>query len=790
VLLSENRLGFQLGAYDSSQTLVIDPVLSYSTYLGGSGSEVAPKIAVDSAFNFYVSGSTASADFPIPSGTTPFQGTLKGFANVFVAKFNPAGSAPLVFATYLGGSGTDTAAGIALDSGFNVYVAGTTSSGDFPTTASAFRTAPVPAGNHVFVSKLDPAGASLLYSTYLSGSSTDTAAGVAADATGDAFVAGTTQSADFPTTAGVLQPTSKATNQFFVSKVNTALSGTASLAYSTYLGGAAPAGGVAQGGGIAVDLSGNAYITGGTTFTDLPVTNAFQATLKAGVDAFVAKLNAGGTAVSYLSFLGGSGDDTGNALAVDSAGNAYVTGSTTSNDFTIPTGTTPFQTNNAGGTDAFVAKVNNPASGSIALVYFTYLGGSGTDVGLGVAADANQNAYVTGSTNSSDFNKKNPVQAALGGGTDAFVAKFDTSGNGQYSTYLGGSGNDRGTGVAVDILGNTLVAGDTASVDFPTVSPFQASPSGPSDAFVSRIGAVADLSFSAATATPAAVGLGNQVTFKYTIKNNGPDATTGVTVTDILPASGATFVSANASPGTCAAPTGTPSTLTCQVGTLANAGTATVNVILTPSTPGTLGNSASVSVSNNNSLDPTPGNNTASTSATVADYLLSVDNPTSVSVPAGQPATYTARITPVPTFPNSISLSCSGLPTATTCAFSTNPVPAITNSSPVTSALTLNTTARPATTAALNPMRGLWYAAWLPLLGVALAGVGSSGRKRALMGLLLVIVLSLGVLQLACGSDKKPTPPAGGTPAGTYTVNVAATSGSVSRTAQVTLVVQ
>lgn len=810
ILRDNNRVGFELGAYDRSRTLIIDPVLTYSTYLGGGGNEgctaVAgavksgcPAIAVDSAGNAYVAGTTTSANFP-PSGT-PYQATLSGVADIFIAKFNSTGTA-LTFSTYLGGSLTDTSAGVAADSGFNVIVAGTTNSADFPTngTNPAFQPTPLSSGNHVFVSKLDSTGSNLLYSTYLSGATgADSTTGLALDVHGRAYLTGTTTSTDFPTTTGAFQTASKATSQFFMSKVDPSLTGSGSLVYSTYLGGSAPASGVTVGGGIAVDTSSTSpsvLLTGGTSFTDMPVLNASQGTNAGGVDAFVAKFiptNASGTEQIYLTYLGGSGDDIGNGIAVDAGGSAYVTGSTTSSN--LPTaGTGPFQPAYGGGaSDAFLVKLNNPASGSsVALTYSTYLGGSGTDAGLAVAVDSLQGARVTGYTDSSNFPTKSPVQASSGGGFDAFAARIDTTATtataaGHYSTYLGGSGNDRGTGIAVDPQGASYVAGETASSNFPKQNPFQSSLSGSSDAFVSKLGSAVSLGI-AAVATPSATGVGNQVSFKYTITNNG-DLTTGVTFSDVLP-SGATFVSASTSPGSCGTPTGSPSTLTCSIGTLNAGATATVTVNLTPTVAGSIGNSGTVTVLGSTFTA------TASTSATVADFAITVAPP-SVEVPAGTPATYQVTVTPTAAFPNSVSLSCtSGLPAATACAFTNNPIPNL-NSGPQSRALNINTTARPNPTASLGPggsSGAPLYAAWLPVCGIALLGLrvgGKASRKRLMLtGVLLGGFFALILFQGGCGGSTTTTTPTGGTPAGTYDITVTGTSGTAVHTTTLELVVK
>jgi uncharacterized repeat protein (TIGR01451 family) len=814
LMLAPNQVGFEIGAYDRSRELIIDPALSYSSYLGGTGNEgcfaftgVAtsgcPAIAVDPGLNMYVTGPTSSTDFPPQPGVLK---SLVGTANLFVSKFDPTGKT-LLFSTYLGGDGTDTSAGIAVDSGFNVYVAGTTSSTNFP-TPNGFQSAPVPAGKHVFVSQLKPDGSALLYSTYLSGNGIDIATGLAIDNRSNAYVSGITTSSNFPVSSTPFQATPKATNQFFYSKVNALASGAASLAYSTYVGGSTPTTGIAMGGGIAVDANANVYITGGTNFTDMPVLNATQANSAGGLDAFVAKFNSSGTEL-YLTYFGGSADDIGYAITVDSGFNAYITGSTTSSGIPGVAGTQPFQpTGLKGGKDAFVAKIGNPASGSTIypLNYFTYLGGTTDDVGLAIAIDSIQNVRVSGWTKSSDFPTTNATSVqpgGFGGATDAFAARIDTttttsSTAGEWATFLGGSAVDNGTGVAVDANGTTYMAGDTASSNFPTLNPFQASLSGPSDIFISKLIGVSTLSFPTpfpptSTAanplvSPNPVGAGNQVTFTYSIVNNGPDTATNVIFNDVVPA-GATFNSATASSGSCVAQP-VNNVETCVIGTIVPSmnTAATVKVVLTPTTVGPLGNSANVTANGSG--------NTASAFGTVSvtDFQISISSQNPVTVTAGSPASYTVVVGPLPsgaTYNSQVSLSCSGLPTGATCAFSTTPV-TIPSSAPVSSVATINTTARPVTTAAV-PFSSPGYGTWLPVSGLALVGLGigsRTSRRRLLAGLAVSGFISLTLLQPACSSSKSTTTPTTGTPAGTYTVTITGTSGSAARSTTATLIVQ
>jgi hypothetical protein len=487
LLKGAHRLGFQIAAYDQSRPLVIDPALFYSTYLGGSGldgSGSAPgvSIAVDDSGNAYVTGTTGSTDFPTTAGAfQPTFGGGYGSNDAFVTKLNPTGSG-LVYSTYLGGSGNypgDVGRAIAVDALGNAYVTGVTNSADFPTTAGAFQTT---ANGGAFVTKLDPTGSALVYSTYftigstsdlavdtvgnayltgqassalsptpgafqttpsglddahvtklnstgsalvystyLGGSSSDRAISIAVDTLGNAYVVGDTFSTDFPTTPGAFQPGLVGAPGGFVTKLNPLGTG---LVYSTYLSGT----GGATPNGIAIDTSANAYVTGTTCSTDFPTTlGAFQPTFAGdfgACDAFVTKLNSTGSALAYSTYLGGTGQDAGRGIAVDTAGNAYVTGTTESADFP----TTPGTIQRAfGGSirDVFVSKLNPLGSG---LVYSTYLGGSGQEGEVSdIAVDTlpNPNAYVVGFTDSADF----PVtpgafQSALRGGFDFFVVKI------------------------------------------------------------------------------------------------------------------------------------------------------------------------------------------------------------------------------------------------------------------------------------------------------------------------------------------------------------------------------
>ena len=482
VLNDKHQIGFRVGKYDPARPLVIDPVLVYSTYLGGSSFDEGFAIAIDGSGNAYVTGSTQSTNFPTAN---PLQAKFGGGAyifigDVFLAKVNAAGSA-LMYATYLGGSSADAGYGIAVDKAGNAYVTGETASSDFPTKNPLQGT--YAGGWDAFVAKVSPDGSGLVYSTFLGGSSGDAGNGIAVDGTGNAYVTGGTSGFGFPTTKDALQPNSGGNSDAFVAKLNPTGS---ALVYSTYLGGSSDE----TGRGIAVDGAGSAYVTGETFSSNFPTKIPLQSALGKNPftsDAFVAKISPEGSALVYSTYLGGSDPDVGHGIAVDGAGNACVTGKTNSFDFPTRNPLQPLFGGNPFITDAFLAKIN--ADGS-ALVYSTYLGGSLTDVGRGIAVDGDGNAYVTGGTDSPDFPTKYPLQPYFGGQNDAFVVKVNPTGSALvYSTNLGGKYDDVGRGIAVDASGNAFVTGGTASTDFPVnAAAFQKSISGFSDAFVAKVG--------------------------------------------------------------------------------------------------------------------------------------------------------------------------------------------------------------------------------------------------------------------------------------------------------------
>ena len=458
--------GFRLGSYDHTQPLIVDPALYYSTYLGGSASDNANALAVDGLGNTYVTGGTASANFPTANA---LQGSLRGTGDVFVTKINAAGTAR-IYSTFLGSTGVDEGKGIAVDSVGEVYVTGSAGFSDFP-LKNAIQSTWGGSGD-AFLTKLDSTGSNIVYSTYLGGNATDYGTAIALDATGSAYMTGVTFSTNFPTVAA-FQAAKGAQQDAFVAKINP--SGSAWL-YVTYLGGNS----VDEAYGIAVDAAGNAYLTGQTQSTNFPVQSPFQSTDHGGAEGFVTKINPAGSALVYSTYLGGSGNDNGTAIAVDASGSAFVTGITASEDFPLANAIDITLGSHAVD-DVFIARLNPAGS---ALVYSTFVGGASEDDAYAIAIDKADNAYVTGRTNSSDYPLVNPIQATRTA-FDMFVTEINPSGSALlFSTFVGGSGNDAGRGIAIDSLGNIHIAGESASADFPVAKAVQPVFGGIQDAYV------------------------------------------------------------------------------------------------------------------------------------------------------------------------------------------------------------------------------------------------------------------------------------------------------------------
>jgi hypothetical protein len=485
--------GFHVGAYDKTKPLVIDPALFFSGFIGGSGSDMGRGVAVDSAGNAYVTGYTESTGISFPQNVGPdLDHHHGGGGDAFVAKVTPTGT--LVYCGYIGGSGAEAGFGIAVDSSGNAYVTGVTTSTEatFPVQNVGADLDHHHGGNgDAFVAKVNATGTALIYAGYIggSGSEFDFAGGIAVDASGNAFVAGSTDSSDL--TASVLVGPDLTYNEggdAFVAKVDA--SG-AFLSYAGYIGG----GGLDRGHGIAVDSSGNAYVSGYTESSEVisPGYSPFPAqvgpdlTYNGGGDAFVAKVNASGT-FEYAGYIGGSNSELSqfSGIAVDSSGHAYVTGHTESNNLIPLQIVGPLGTYNLGG-DAFVVKVD--ATGA-SLERAAYIGGSGGEYGTGVAVDYLDNAYVVGGTTSNETSfpaYSGPDLIYDGGPGDAFVAKVNADFMAfSYAGYVGGSGQEMGFGIAV-FGDNAFITGYSTGANFPLWQGPGGYKGGMNDAFVARI---------------------------------------------------------------------------------------------------------------------------------------------------------------------------------------------------------------------------------------------------------------------------------------------------------------
>ncbi len=452
---------FQVGEYDHSQPLVIDPVLTYSTRLGGlTGLTRGNGIAVDQDGMVYVVGETFDDIFPTENAV---RSSLGGSVDAFVTKIDPR-TDEVIYSTRLGGSGIDKGLSITLDDNGQAYVTGSTGSGDFPTENPCQATFGGGSGalGDAFIAVLGEDGSELLYSSYLGGGDDDVATSIAIDQRGMVFVTGETRSTDFPLQSPLQPEFGGGIADAFIAAFDPF---ECPSLYTTYLGGE----GDDVGSSITVDSGGHAYVTGETRSPDFPTVSFKQARLAGGVDAFVAKLEHDGSALVYSTYLGGSDSDRGRGIAVDSSGHAYVTGRTDSSDF--PTTSSVVQSMAAGAGDAFVSKFNFTGT---TLLYSTYLGGSELDEGRGIAVDSRRHAYVIGRTASPDFFEVTPLQEGFGGGQDVFLTKLGPRGSTLgYSTYIGGAREDVGTGVTRDVSGNAYITGTMRSVDFQTIGTFR-----------------------------------------------------------------------------------------------------------------------------------------------------------------------------------------------------------------------------------------------------------------------------------------------------------------------------
>ncbi len=482
VLHDATSYGFVVSHYDRTKPLVIDPVLSYSTYLGGSGGSSGEGIAIDSQGYIYITGTVASNNFPTANALQP---AFMGDNDVFVTKLDPTGSV-MIYSTYLGSTGDDRGLAIAVDDSGAAYITGQTTSPDFPTlnpVQSAYAGGGPINGGDAFVAKLDPSGSVLLFSTYLGGAGDDVARSIAVGASGKIWVAGSTSSQDFPLAAATQPSFGGGARDGFIAGLDPDGS---RLLFSSYVGGSA----ADDANAIAVDGKGNIYLAGTTLSTDFPVLNAFQAKLNGTAsDGFAMKLNSDG--IEYSTYLGGTGTDDATGLAIDAEENAYITGSTTSTNF--PRANAAQNTYGGSPRDMFVSRLNPDGS---ALIYSTYIGGSREDRGQRIAVDGEGSAWITGFTQSTNFPTKDPVSEANGGGTcsnipcaDVIVVKMSAAGSILFASYLGGNAADFGRAIALDRFGRAYLTGNTNSKNFPVSNPLQKANGGGGSpvAFVAKI---------------------------------------------------------------------------------------------------------------------------------------------------------------------------------------------------------------------------------------------------------------------------------------------------------------
>lgn len=748
-------IGFALPDYDHSQPLVIDPVVAFSTFLGGRTDDGANGVALDLLGNIYVTGTTNSPNFPVTNGA--LQSNLAGNQDIFVTKLAADGS-HLIYSTYLGGSNSEFAHGIAVDSSGDAYVTGETYSTDFPIVNAFQSTSQVGAG---FVSKLSADGSTLVYSTYLGGSLEGATNAVAVDSAGEAIVAGRTYSTDFPV-LNTFQP-AHATDSGDSDATLTKLSASgSSLVFSTYLGG--NSNDFAR--GVALDASGNIYVAGLTFSSDFPtVAGSFETTYSdtPGGTGFVSKFNPTGSQLTYSTFLAGSNI---NAVAVNGLSQAFVTGNASS---ALPTTVGAFQTTTPnpfiGAGAGFVTGFNTSGSG---LVYSTFLGGNNGDAGNAIAIDSSNDVYVTGETFSTNFPMQASVQPAYAGSGDAFVSELDPSGSQLiFSTLLGGGaqgyGTDEGFGIVVDTSDNVVAAGSTNAPDFPVLNAWQPALAGFGNAFVTKFthapAPVLSLSAPNLTFAPQVVTIkGAAQTLTLQNLGNANLSVSQVAVTGDYSVS-----------NSCTAAVAPNSS--CHLG-----------VTFTPTAPGD--RPGTLSIYSNATLQP----DVVQLDGTGQDFQFGGAPGTAIISP-GQSAPVALTLMPLSGFNQEVSFSCSGLPLNSSCVFTpTNTTLDGTNKASVQ--LSIYTSAGAVVPRRSTRPGGPW--ANLSVPGVAiwavslLAGslffclVFTRARSSRVAFAALASIVLFGLALAACGGSGGGGGGSSGTssptPVGTYSVVINATA--------------
>ena len=778
----DNTISFALADYDSRRPLIIDPQLVYSTFLGGTSSDTGFAIAADADGNAYITGLTASTDFPTEK---PLQDKLAstGSANAFITKLSAEGDG-LIYSTYLGGSGGgalsegDWGSGIAIDSAGNAYITGFTFSSDFPTTAGAFQ--PNAPGSGVsFVTKLSAAGDKLLYSTYLGGSNSGAflnAPKIAIDADGNAYVAGSTYADDYPT----INSTYSGAGDCTISKLNPIGSG---LLYSTYLGGK----GQDECNSIAVDAFGNAYVTGVTLSDDFPFT------LSVGKGTgFLVKFNNSGNGMNFSTQIGGisgnHGDAGGGAVAVDADSNIYLAGTTTATDFPVTLNAFQ-QTFGGGNTDGYVMKLDSAGAN---ILFATYLGGDFGEGCAAIALDPSGKIFVTGSTNSDDFPLTgDALQKGFSGGVaDVFVAELDPGSVGTgtlvYSTYMGGSVSENAFGIATDSSGNVYVVGNTSSSDFPhSQHALQTDfAGGANDAFVAKFagsgsgsGQPANINATSGSSQGAIVGAQASASMSATVTDSNSHGVSGQTVTFTAPSSGAS--------GTFAGGSSTTQATTDSTGVATAAAFTANNIAGTYSVTATVagvGGSASFSLTN-------------------VDFSLAQATAGDVQINAGSSATAALNLTTAPNgaaLPVDVNYTCAVQTSMTGVTCSLNPTKTAAGSTSGSSTLTISTTSQAATLHynSGSPARLAMVLA-LGILGIVMIGgkkVSQSRgslwfrvvRSRASSILTSAAILTVWITLVGCSDNNTQKPPA----TGSGTVTVTSTAGSDSKPTTINFTVQ